>query len=514
MATQSSSTTSGITRITGTYSGLDVDALVTAGVASDQSKLDKAKQAEQTMEWQQDQYRKIMTDVTSFYNKYLTSTGDNSLVLSSDWNAMKATSSNETAVTATASTGANAKNYTANVSQLATAASCQIGSSNLVSATQIYINGTPYTLNGTTAQARATDLNSQLLNAGVKVNAQYSDFANNGAGGLILESQTLGKSSSTLTQASLVSATGTDQSITAGTNLNATINDGTNLYTIDDNSTNNTSNSVTLDNVTFKFNALTTTTNPDLTTTKNPVTIGVTKDTSTIAGKLTSFVDDYNTLLKEINGKIYETYDKNYPPLTDAQKSAMSETQITKWETKAQTGLLRQDEYLTSLSSDMKDAMTTMMSGSGFDLEKLGITPVDDYGSLNGTYKVTDKSKLTSALEDNFDKVYDLFNKASSNDTWTKADSSDGILSKLKVGLYNNVTASDSKMAKKAGVDGYSTSINNDLTKAITDQQTLIDTLESNVSDKETALYNKYSILETKLSSLDSQTSALSSLSN
>ena len=70
----------------------------------------------------------------------------------------------------------------------------------------------------------------------------------------------------------------------------------------------------------------------------------------------------------------------------------------------------------------------------------------------------------------------------------------------------------DSKMAKKAGVDASSTSLNNEMTKAMKDQQTLIDTLEDKLKDKETSLYNKYSKLESKLSSLESSSSSLNSL--
>lgn len=502
MASQSTSST-GVTRITGTYSGLDVDSLVKAGLTNDQNKLDKAKQSEQIMEWRQEQYRTIMTDATKFTNKYLSSTGEKSLMLSSDWNAMKATS-DKAAVTATASAGASAKNYTVNVDTLATAASCQIGKDSLTSATTIKINNTAYTLHGTTAQDRAKDLNSQLSHAGVKVNAKYSDFAN-GSGGLILESQTLG-STSTLTQASLDA--GADQTINAGTNLKATISDGSNTYTIDNtnNSDKNKSNSVTLDNVTFNFK--------NVTTTSGAATISTTKDVSTVADKITSFVDDYNTLMKEINGKIYETYNKSYAPLTDAQRTAMSDSEITKWETKAKTGLLRKDEYLTNLADEMKDSMTSMMKDSGFDLRKLGIEPVQDYGVGNGTYIVKDKSKLTSALENNLDKVYELFNKKKDISANTKSDSTDGILSKLTVSIWNNANTlnSNSKLAKKAGVDGFSTGLTNEMTLAMRDQKTLIDTMEDKLKDKETSLYNKYSALETKLSSLDSSSSYLTSM--
>lgn len=590
MASQSTSST-GVTRITGTYSGLDVDSLVKAGLAGDQSKLDKAKQSEQIMEWRQEQYRTIMSDVTKFTNKYLTGTGENSLTFSSDWNTMKATSDNA-AVTVTASTDAPEANYTVNVTKLATAASSTINTSDARLTTSngsivVTSNGKSTTITLPTepntytqedkAKIFAKYINSSLSSAGLDVSAKYSDFANGGAGGIVFESKTLG-SSSTFT------IDGASPTI-AGQDAVATIKDNASGVT---KTYQGNTNQVTYNNTTFKFNNVTpvtkttttkttadgitdnndsvadpptTTTNADgSTTTKgtikpnatttttttittssdgkttttivkttdtsatpktteqttiassNPTTISTTKDVSTVADKITSFVDDYNTLMKEINGKIYETYNKSYAPLTDEQRKAMSDSEITKWETKAKTGLLRKDDYLTNLASDMKEVMTSMMKGSGLNLEKIGISPVEDYGSGNGTYVVKDKSKLTSALQNNFDKVYELFNSMSSDSTATKSTSTDGILSKLNVALYNNVTKSDSKMAKKAGVDSSSTDLNNEMTKVMKDQKTLIDTMEDKLKDKETSLYNKYSALETKLSSLDSSSSYLTSM--
>ena len=57
-------------------------------------------------------------------------------------------------------------------------------------------------------------------------------------------------------------------------------------------------------------------------------------------------------------------------PLTDEQKKAMTDNQITSWETKAQTGLLRKDSDLERIASAMKSAMSSVMSGSGLYLEK------------------------------------------------------------------------------------------------------------------------------------------------
>jgi flagellar hook-associated protein 2 len=502
------------TRITGLVSNLDIDSLVTAGVSLQQSKLDKAKQAQQIAEWEQTAYQSIETSVTDFYSKYLdvaSSDTSNCLTLDSNWITTSFASTNSAGTTSTAvtaeatSTSADAANYTVNVSQLASASTCVISSSTIASANKITVAGKDYTLSGTTAQDRATDLNSQLATAGVAISAKYNSYANNGSGGFELDSTALG-SASTFS----VALDGTTQSVTAGKNLNATITNGSNTYTISDTTNTTASNSITLDGVKFTCNAVTGTV-----AAPNPVTITGSKDVSALQTKITSFVNDYSTLMKTINTKIYETYDKSYAPLTDSQKSSMTDSQITKWETQAQVGLLRKDSYLEKLTSDMKNSLTTVLGGT--ELEKLGISPVDDYTTKNGMYTVTSSSTLKSALEDNLSSVKSLFLNGISSTTAlsTTNSSTDGILSRLKVALNNNVCRNDSAISQKAGNENYATTTyTNEIYLYLKDQSTLIDDLKTKLSDKEDALYAKYSTMETNLSSLQSESSLFSSSSS
>lgn len=228
-------------------------------------------------------------------------------------------------------------------------------------------------------------------------------------------------------------------------------------------------------------------------------------DITSLKDTIVKFVDDYNTLLSSMNTKLFETRDKDYMPLTDEQKAAMTDSQVTAWEKKAQTGLLRKDSDLERIVSEMKSAMSTVISGSGLSLEKIGISPVKDYTSKNGMLTVNE-DKLTKALENNAGDVKDLFMRAS-----TPTDPG-GAMTQLKSVLNDEFKKSTSSLSKKAGLVGSSTESDNTLTNNIYKKKTLISELNSKLSDKENALYKKYSNLETAMENLNAQKSSLASM--
>lgn len=239
-----------------------------------------------------------------------------------------------------------------------------------------------------------------------------------------------------------------------------------------------------------------------------PTSLTGSTNVTDLKDKIVKFVNDYNTLLTSINTKLFEKRDKDYMPLTDDQKKAMTEDQIKSWETKAQEGLLRRDDDLERIAGEMKSAMSTVMSGSGCYLEKIGITPVKDYSDKNGLF-IIDEDKLTQALEDDAGNVKDLFTRVASS---TDSNDKGGILTQLASTLKSEFKTSSSPLAKKAGLVGSSTEYDNTLTKSINDKTTLIKKLNTQLSEKETALYKKYSDLETVMGKLNSQQSSLASL--
>lgn len=241
--------------------------------------------------------------------------------------------------------------------------------------------------------------------------------------------------------------------------------------------------------------------------------ITVKADGTELKDKIVEFIDDYNELLGSINGKLYEEYDRSYLPLTDEDKEGLSDSEIEKLEKKAQTGLLRNDSYLSDFADDMKMTMASVMkkewggSSVGLSLEKIGIKPIEDYTSQNGLFTV-DEDTLLEAIESNIDGVKELFTRGMSN---ASSSESDGVFVKLKNNLYEHATGTFSRLANRAGIANGVTANTNEMTKDIEQRKKMITQMQTALQEKEDALYTKYSTLESNLASLQSQQSSLSS---
>jgi len=554
-----------IQRITGTNSGLDVDALVKSAMTSYQNRIDKETQNKKVLEYQQEQYKKVMSDSSDFYDKYFDILKTGNLMSTNTYQSVTFKSGDDSKVTAKGFAGADASAYKVTTTQIASKATATFKSGDLSGTNlSVKVDGKDAVSvpivndgNGTVDMATtAKNLNAALNTAGINVSATYSEFSK----GIVLESGTMGESTNFQSGSAVDSNGDIIYTSHAGQNAKGVITKGTEIYNF-----NQASNVLTVDNVQFTFNApSTSTTTTDLidlkstdsgvtisadtktitsadgktttvtstdgtiTTTKvdattgavtqtitkgttiatnnyNPVSLTGSTDVTALKDKIVSFVTDYNKLLEGINTKLYETRDKDYMPLTDEQKKSMTDAQITSWETKAQTGLLRKDSDLERITTAMKSAMSSVMSGSGSYLEKIGIAPVADYSDKNGMFTI-DEEKLTQALEDNAGNIKDLFTRSAS--TTDKG----GLLTQLAATLKGEFKTSTSSLSKKAGLDGTSTQYSNTLTQGIYDKKLLIADLNTSFTDKENALYKKYSALETAMQSLNAQQSSLTSM--
>ena len=210
--------------------------------------------------------------------------------------------------------------------------------------------------------------------------------------------------------------------------------------------------------------------------------------------------------MEKLNTLINEKRDKDYMPLTDAQKEEMTEKQIELWEKKVKEGQLSRDSDLTRIRNSMKSAMTSLVSGSSTTLASIGIKSVSDYsGNKNGTFTI-DEDALTSALENNMEDVMKVFISSG------KTDSEKGSLQKLKTLFDTETQSSTSTLLKKAGMEGSSTASNNTLTNKIKKYEEKISRMETIFSTKQQALYSKYARLETLMNNLNSQSSYITSM--
>jgi len=289
--------------------------------------------------------------------------------------------------------------------------------------------------------------------------------------------------------------------------------------TIDGQALTRSSNSITLDGVTYTLNAETT----------DDATVTVTQDTDGVYDLISAFVDDYNTLIDTINTAIDENADSDYPPLTDDEKEEMTDDEITAWETKAKVGLLESDSTLETLLSDLRTSLIDSVSGSTISLSSIGISSgtYDEDGKL-----YIDEDTLTAAIASDPEAVMNLFTQKSStypNNSTVRSLSSSALSTRyeeegISYRFYDTMqkyisTTRDSSgnkgtLLEKAGAEDDATETDNTLTTLIDKYEEEIDDEEDRLDDLEDTLYTKYTTLETYINTMNSQLSALSSLTS
>lgn len=250
-----------------------------------------------------------------------------------------------------------------------------------------------------------------------------------------------------------------------------------------------TSNKVTVAGVTYNLLAAGTS------------TVTVSQDTDAIVKNVKQFVEDYNKLLDSMNTKINEKATSGYEPLTKTEKSAMKDTEITAWETKAKSGLLYHDSILRDITSKMREALSTPVSSvtsSYNSAAALGITSSTDQGHIT-----LDETKLRKALTADPSCVYKVF--ASSTDD-TEDTANTGIANRLDSVMKTAI----SKIASQAGTTS-DTSDQSYLGLQITEMQTQMKAFSTAMDDYRTALYKKFDAMETALANLNSQYSFVTS---
>ncbi len=170
-----------------------------------------------------------------------------------------------------------------------------------------------------------------------------------------------------------------------------------------------------------------------------PVTFSSATDTDKIINVVKDMVKDYNEMAAEIKNAystmpMQKTNGDYYEPLTDDDTADMSESAIKAYEEKAKTGILFADRDLANLYAGMTQALG-VLGKSGNDMNKLGLTISYADGA---TTMELDESKLREALENDPEKVKDIFTRSVSDGA-----SSDGLMQGLKT-----------QMEKYAGTSG------------------------------------------------------------
>lgn len=521
-------------RMTGMVSGLDTDSIVKELVSAYSTKKEKYEKEQTKLGWKQEIWKDLNKEVNTFYK----SVGN--LRFAGGYSTKKTTSSDTTK--ATVSAGSNAVTGTQKLHVLSTAQSGYLtggkitasdSSAKVTSSTKLSELG--FTEDETALKFIAKDKDGKDISADIKLskdstisdavkalrdvglNASFDE--NNGR--IFLSSSATGastdfslKSDGSDASKNLLNtlALNTEASEITEASKRATKIDGSDaaivlngvVYTSSSNNFSINGLSISVNGVTDKVDDLKNV-DVDALDDSKAVSISTTTDTQGIYDKIKDFLTSYNNIINKMT-KLYNADSaKNYEPLTDDEKSEMSDSEIEKWETKIKDSLLRRDSTLSTVMSAMTTAMSggATVNGKTYFLSNFGISTL---GYMNAAENEQNAYHIDGDEDDentsgNTDKLMTALN----SDPDTVMD----FMKQMATNLYNAI---DKQMTSTTLRSKYSIYNDKEMTTQYKNYTTTIKEWETKISDKEDYYYKKFSSMESALSKFNSQTSSLSGL--
>ena len=236
------------------------------------------------------------------------------------------------------------------------------------------------------------------------------------------------------------------------------------------------------------------------------VTITTQNDTDGIYDMVKNFFKEYNSVINEMD-KLYNAASaKGYDPMLSEEKEALTETEVTEYEKKIKDALLRSDSNLSSISSAMKEVMSSGITVGGKTMY------LTDFGINNlGYFNAADNEKNAFHIDGDPDDE----NTSGNADKLKGMISSDpdtviSFFSQLSQNLYSKM----SDLSKS--VDGYRSFGNFfDDKKMKEDYNSYISKIkemEDKLNDYEDKWYKKFAKMESAMAKMQSKTNALSGL--
>lgn len=489
-------------KFTGMSSGLDTDAIVKAMLTTEQLKVDSQTQKSTKLTWQKEAEKEISDKVYNFYTKYASS-----LRLQSTFNAMKVSAESSSAIQITGNgAGAPEGSHSIKVNQVASGYTVPskvlkyqdsetgktVVASGNTKLTDLGLNaGEKFTIKAgdkeVSFEIKGGDQTIDELTNEIKKSFEGTDVnfkfdAVNGA--FIISSKTTGANQAL----EMSSASGVLGKLGLNPNAEGNYSFSGKDAIIEYNgglTIESSSNSISVNGISFTAISVTT----------EPVSVSVSKNTDTVVDFVKEFVTEYNSLINEINSLVSTPPSKSYLPLTDAQKEAMTEDQIEKWENQAKEGILYNNKTLKDLNSTMRSILSSVVEDNEFgSLSKIGINT----GSWSEKGKLTiNETKLREAISSNPEDVMKLF---TSSETGAKK----GIGQKLYDTLKERFTSSKLKSNGHLFNDKL-------LDSNIKSASTRLSELQDKYTRMEELYYARFTAMEKALATLNSQSSALTS---
>ncbi|UQZ84389.1 Flagellar hook-associated protein 2 [Paenibacillus konkukensis] len=506
-----STTSSTSIRMSGLVSGLDTDSIVKNLMKAESAPLNKLLQKKQTEEWQRDQYREmnaLLLDLRS---------ATSNMKLQGTFQKKVMASDNDSIATAKQKGFPSASTYNVNVKTLPKAAEA----ASVKFTTKMTGDTMGQDFSFTISPVDASDADS--ASKSVKIQVSASDTMNDVIAKINAASSTTGIKANYLADDKSITLTTAAAGDTAAVFIDTDDAAATSLLGMTKGNTNTgwgssstaaykksaaaEPGSVEINGIPYSVASSTFTFDGVEFNLKNTgsTKIDVKQDEDAIFNAIKTYVDKYNDVIDKLNSKISETKYRDYQPLLDEEKQAMTDKQVEQWEDKAKSGLLKQDPILSGLLSQMRTALSSDVAGTGDDkhnnLSEIGITTGSYYE--NGKLYI-DETKLRQAISENGTAVMDLFTKTStSTDSATKYSESG-----LAQRLYDQINNAMTKITDKAGSAAALTD-NSVLGKDLTSIAKQISDWQARLQDIEDRYWKKFTAMETAMSKANSQSSWL-----
>jgi flagellar hook-associated protein 2 len=507
--------------MSGLVSNMDTESIISSLMSVQRMKQTKIENKITKLEWKQEKWKSLNTKAYTFYSDALSK-----FRMQSSFATKKATASDENIATITASNSAPEGSHSLSVQQLASSQfvtgdqlttdknSLAISASTKLTDLNMSLENTISVTAGTTtkslkiaSETTVGDLINTLKSAGL--NASYDTSQKR----FFISSKESGYDNAfslTATTASELTKLGLSEITKTGTGSNITVSGGSNItlvppkdakYTYNGVAFTSSSNSVSLNGLSITLKGVTDGWNtPDKADDKS-ISLNVTNDTQAVYDMVKSFVKTYNELLKDLNTNYYADSSTGFEPLTDDEKEAMSDDEVTKWETKIKDSLLRRDDSLNSLISTMRTSLTgsVLVDGKSYSLASFGIKTSSDYTEKGLLHIDGDSADSTTSSND--DKLL----KALTEDP----DTVTTVLTQLAGNLYSALTKSMSSSSIRSALTLYN---DKEIKNTLTDYKEDLADMEDRLQDMEDRYYKQFSAMETALSKINTQSSYLTSL--
>lgn len=255
---------------------------------------------------------------------------------------------------------------------------------------------------------------------------------------------------------------------------------------------------------TFEINGLTITAHGAANGEK--ITLTTQQDTDGIYDKIKDFLKTYNEIINEMDKLYNADAAKGYEPLSDEEKSSMSDAEAEKYEQKIKDSLLRRDSNVSQISSALKKIMMSSytvngktMSLANFGIETLDYFSAPDnernayhiYGDKDDTNFADKSDKLKAMIASDPDAVVSFFSQLTQNLYTEMNKQSKAVEGYRSFGSFYD----DKKM--KSDYDDYKSKIKDE---------------EKKLADYEDKWYAKFAAMETAMAKMQQNASAVTSL--